>query len=81
MQARDCSPPFTLPGLDPYDPLRHRLLRIRAHGVGMTNKIAIILAVIIIGLLVFDWQEYGWSNSLFLARKFADLVEWVAFWR
>jgi hypothetical protein len=22
-----------------------------------------------------------WANSLFLARKFAELLEWVAFWR
>jgi hypothetical protein len=47
----------------------------------MTNKIAIVLAVIIVGLLVLDWQDYGWANSLFLARKFAELLEWVAFWR
>lgn len=47
----------------------------------MTNRIAIVLAVIIIGLVVFDWQGFEWSNSLFLARKFAELLEWVAFWR
>ena len=47
----------------------------------MTNRIAIALAVIIIGLLVFDALEFGWANSLFLARKFAELLEWVAFWR
>lgn len=47
----------------------------------MTNRIAIILAVVIVALLVFDWQEFGGANSLFLARKFAVLVEWVAFWR
>lgn len=47
----------------------------------MTNKIAIGLAAVIIGLVIFDWLEFGWQNSLFLARKFADLLEWVAFWR
>lgn len=47
----------------------------------MTNRIAIVLAVIIAVLLVLDWQEFGWANSLFLARKFAELLEWVAFWR
>lgn len=47
----------------------------------MTNRIAIVLGVIIFGLLLLDWQEFGWANSLFLARKFAELLEWVAFWR
>lgn len=47
----------------------------------MTNRIAIVLAVIILGLLAFDALEFHWANSLFLARKFAELLEWVAFWR
>lgn len=47
----------------------------------MTNKIAIVLAVLILGFLVVDWQQAGGENSLFLARKFAELLEWVAFWR
>ena len=47
----------------------------------MTNRIAIVLAVLIVGLVVFDGLEFDWANSLFLARKFAELLEWVAFWR
>lgn len=47
----------------------------------MTNPIAAGLATLIIALLIADWQLYDLSNSLFLARKFADLLEWVAFWR
>ncbi|EAQ01478.1 glyceraldehyde-3-phosphate dehydrogenase [Pseudooceanicola batsensis HTCC2597] len=47
----------------------------------MTNKVAIGLAVLILGLLVVDWQMFGLNNSLFLAKKFSDLLEWVAFWR
>ncbi|GGE28381.1 hypothetical protein GCM10011360_15720 [Primorskyibacter flagellatus] len=47
----------------------------------MTNTLSVALAAIIIGLLVADWQMADWANSLFLARKFAELLEWVAFWR
>lgn len=47
----------------------------------MTNQIAIALAALILALLIADWQLYDLSNALFLARKFADLLEWVAFWR
>jgi hypothetical protein len=47
----------------------------------VTNQIAIVLAASILALLVADWQLFDLSNSLFLARKFADLLEWVAFWR
>ncbi|WP_375173308.1 hypothetical protein [Pseudooceanicola sp.] len=47
----------------------------------MTNRIAIALAMIIVALLLVDWQWFDGANSLFLARKFAELLEWVAFWR
>ncbi|MGR3551717.1 hypothetical protein [Pseudooceanicola sp.] len=47
----------------------------------MTNSIAFALAAIMAGLLVLDWQMFDWTNSLFLAQKFAELLEWVAFWR
>jgi hypothetical protein len=46
----------------------------------MTNSLAVILAVLIAGALAVD-LAMGWGLSLFLARRFADLVEWVAFWR
>ena len=47
----------------------------------MTNQIAITLAAAIVALLIADWQVFDLTNSLFLARKFAELLEWVAFWR
>ena len=47
----------------------------------MTNRIAVVLAALILVLLILDWRLYDLANSLFLARKFAELVEWVAFWR
>ena len=47
----------------------------------MTNQIAVGLGLLILVALGVDWQLYDWTNSLFLARKFTDLIEWVAFWR
>lgn len=47
----------------------------------MTNRIALALAALIAALLLADaaWLHSG--APLFLARKFADFVEWLAFWR
>ncbi|WP_029375186.1 hypothetical protein [Oceanicola sp. S124] len=47
----------------------------------MTNRIAIILGAIIVALLVLDNIAGSGENTLFLMRKFADFVEWLAFWR
>lgn len=46
----------------------------------MTNRIALWLAIVIVGLVALD-QVMGWGALLFLLRKFADLIEWIAFWR
>ena len=47
----------------------------------MTNRIALGLAALI--ALAFVADHFGNSDlaSLFLLRKLADLLEWVAFWR
>lgn len=47
----------------------------------MTNQIAIGLGLLIAVFLGIDAMVYDWSNTLFLAKKFADLIEWLAFWR
>ncbi|WP_333713424.1 hypothetical protein [Yoonia sp.] len=47
----------------------------------MTNKLAIWLALIVAALLAFDFYRYDWANTVFLFRKFIDLIEWMAFWR
>ncbi|WP_198586183.1 hypothetical protein [Roseovarius salinarum] len=47
----------------------------------MTNKLAIILGVIILILLAMDFQYFGLEGTLFLARKLMALIEWMAFWR
>lgn len=46
----------------------------------MTNRLAILLASLIIAALLLD-QHLGTGHALALARRFIDLVEWLAFWR
>ncbi|MGH1424075.1 MAG: hypothetical protein ACRBBU_05065 [Pseudooceanicola sp.] len=47
----------------------------------MTNQIAIAFGLFIALLLGIDALAFDWGNALFLAKKFANLIEWVAFWR
>ncbi len=47
----------------------------------MTNSAAIVLGLLILGALGLDAMLFDWTNSLFLARKLNDLIEWMAFWR
>ena len=47
----------------------------------MTNQIAIALGLLIVAFIGGDLALTGGDALLFLARKFADLLEWVAFWR
>ena len=47
----------------------------------MTNQISIALGAVILAGIGFDMIWHDGVNLLFLARKFAELVEWVAFWR
>jgi hypothetical protein len=47
----------------------------------MTNSIAVALGLLILGFMGLDWFLTGGEAMLFLARKFADLIEWLAFWR
>lgn len=47
----------------------------------MTNRIAIALALLILAGLVLDQVASSGAGAIFLARRFADLLEWVAFWR
>jgi hypothetical protein len=47
----------------------------------MDTKSSIILATIIGGFLIGDYVMYEGANTLFLARKFVDFLDWLAFWR
>ncbi|QUS35736.1 hypothetical protein [Falsirhodobacter algicola] len=46
----------------------------------MTDRIAFGLAAIIFVAVGLD-LAFGWGGSVFLLRRFLDLVRWVAFWR
>lgn len=47
----------------------------------MNNKIAIILGIVIVGCILLDTLFNGGASLVFLGKKFAELIEWIAFWR
>ena len=47
----------------------------------MTNRIAIVLGVLIVTLLAVDILLFSAQNTVFLGRKLLDMIEWLAFWR
>ncbi|KMW56606.1 hypothetical protein AIOL_001560 [Candidatus Rhodobacter oscarellae] len=47
----------------------------------MTNTIAIILGLTIIGLVGLDMYLTGGETLVFLGRKLLDLIDYIAFWR
>lgn len=52
------------------------------HQLGpMTNRSALILALLLIAAITIDVMLYGSQHVIFLSKKFTDLLEWLAFWR
>ena len=47
----------------------------------MNNQLALALGALILIGLGLDYYEFDWANTLYLGRKLADLIEWMAFWR
>lgn len=47
----------------------------------MTNKIALVLALLILGLFVLDAALLHWNLPLLVGRQMLHFVEWVSFWR
>ena len=47
----------------------------------MTNRLALILTLLIVGLLVLDHQWLHWNLPLVVGRQFVRFVEYVSFWR
>jgi hypothetical protein len=47
----------------------------------MTNRIALVLGFLIVGAIIVDYVYYGTEHIVFLAKKMAELIEWLAFWR
>jgi hypothetical protein len=47
----------------------------------MTNALAIGLVIFIAAFFALDHFVLHLDAPLFLARKFYDMLEWLAFWR
>jgi hypothetical protein len=47
----------------------------------MTNRIAIILGLIIVAGLLYDKVYHDSVGTVFLGRKLVVLIEYLAFWR
>jgi hypothetical protein len=47
----------------------------------MNSQISIVLALVTVALLCLDMFFFGWDGTVFLLRKMAELIEWLAFWR
>lgn len=47
----------------------------------MTNRIALVLALLILAALAIDLLIYGDAHLIFLGKKFLQFLEWIAFWR
>lgn len=50
-------------------------------GHPMTNRIALVLAMLIVGAIFIDTMYNGTEHLVFLAKKMTELIEWLAFWR
>ncbi|MGH1412135.1 MAG: hypothetical protein ACRBB0_01495 [Pelagimonas sp.] len=47
----------------------------------MTNQLAIIIGLALVGAVAADVFLADGMSTLFLARKLFVLLDWVAFWR
>lgn len=47
----------------------------------MNNTLALILGVLIVAAVAVDVILFGGDTMLFLGKKMAELIEWMAFWR
>ena len=60
---------------------RHQAEAANRWGPPVSNRIAILLAGLILTLILLDLALTGGGGLLFALRKFADTVEWISFWR
>lgn len=47
----------------------------------MTNRIALVLGLALLGLIAIDIFVFGTTHLVFLGKKMLELIEWMAFWR
>lgn len=53
----------------------------RSRSTPITDRLALILALVLILAFGLDFQLNHGGVTIFLARKLADLVEFLEFWR
>lgn len=47
----------------------------------MTNSIAIVLGLLILGFLALDHFILEWGVPVFLMQRLSDLISYLAIWR
>lgn len=47
----------------------------------MTNSIALVLALMVIGIFALDATLLHWNLPLLIGRQMLSLIEWFSFWR
>lgn len=47
----------------------------------MTNRIALVLGLLLVGAIALDLFLYDSRHLIFVGKKLFDLTEWMAFWR
>ncbi|MEC7763834.1 MAG: glyceraldehyde-3-phosphate dehydrogenase [Pseudomonadota bacterium] len=47
----------------------------------MTNRLALILFLLIVALFAFDIVLRGGETSVFLGKELFEFLDWIAFWR
>ena len=47
----------------------------------MTDRSALIIAALIVIAVLADVTVNQGAGAMFMVRRFADAVEWIAFWR
>ncbi|KUF11846.1 hypothetical protein [Pseudoponticoccus marisrubri] len=47
----------------------------------MTNPIAIVLGLILLGAVAADLVLWDGTNLVFVGKKLFSLIDWLAFWR
>lgn len=50
-------------------------------GISMTDRISILLIVLVLGFLTLDFTFINGLNTVFLLKKFVDLLHILAIWR
>ncbi len=47
----------------------------------MTNRIALVLGLLIFIAVILDLAFHGLDDFIFLGKRLFELIEWLAFWR